>query len=235
VPVNDEQTNMELYHAIPNIEGLSFNDVYITSGKSSVVNDLKKIQLLPSKESLYYNDDLSNSRGGDWNVHYNSTVRMHFDVTDTTSERVVEKAKNGALRLLNLSLDERSKIKGLKGYNGQTLGAGLTIVGTEQGNVKEIIGDLSIMGFTFKIHAGKKGIYASVKSPLAFKKAVTMATYGPNNYSLEVDVVVRSSIGQKSTIKTSTLKVVVDGSSKDLNAIAGKLDVQLVPHITQLD
>lgn len=217
IPVVNKE-GLELYHAVPEVSGINFNSMHLVGGKSSTIDSLKEIRVEESKKNMYY-------EGKD---HYISYVIVRLEVRDTTMERVVSKAKNGSLKLLTLSADEMSKIKGLKGCDGKFLGAGLEIKADSKGNATEIVGNLTIMGFVFNIHAGKDGVYATTKSPLEFQKAVSMATYGEHNYDLEMSFAVESVIGEQSSIRSFGIKKRIEDIGGTITSSAEKLKVTIV-------
>ncbi len=219
VPFLDEHTGLEMFHAVPKVEGIAFNHLHCLDAKSSKVDSLKEIRTTIAKQAQYY-QEASNLI---------SKVILRLGVTDTTEERVVVNAKNGGLDVVSLSMDARNSIKGLSGYNGQTLGTNLKIKGDKKGNVKELIGSIDILGFSFKIHAGKEGIYGTVKSPLAFQEAVTMQTYGSFSYDLTLTFTIESVIGQRHQVNVIGLEHDDRKAGGELVLAASKLKVELTP------
>jgi hypothetical protein len=79
-----------------------------------------------------------------------------------------------------------NKIKGLTGYNGNMLGAGLKVIADKHGNTKELKGTIKLLGFSFNVYAGEDGVYLTCASPMKFKKEVKLRMDGPDNYSLTI-------------------------------------------------
>jgi hypothetical protein len=145
------------------------------SSKSTTIDTLDEFTVGAPK----FNYDSSSSSCVSW-------VTMRIKVTDTIQMRVVEGAKSGSLQIFDLSLDAMNKIKGLTGYNGNMLGAGLKVIADKHGNTKELKGTIKLLGFSFNVYAGEDGVYLTCASPMKFKKEVKLRMDGPDNYSLTI-------------------------------------------------
>jgi len=126
-------------------------------------------------------------------------VTWHLEVTDTSSETVIQEKMAAIYDYLNINVGDvvtGGKLKEVLGEDTalgeDLLEAGIKFVGTDNGNLKEIVGEITILGFTFEVGWGQDGGVARFKNPLAAIEEKRQFTYGSSSFSLYLSCDVKS-------------------------------------------
>jgi hypothetical protein len=118
-------------------------------------------------------------------------VTWKLTVEDTSSERVIQEKMNAVVNYLDCNLGDMltkgamSKAFGKDSMlGGNFLAAKVKLVGNDYGGLKEIIGEVTILGMTFQAGWGENGGILKFKNPLAVQKEERQYTYGSGTFHL---------------------------------------------------
>lgn len=172
--VKKDKNGRELYVPIPNAEKklakqdsssykVSLDDVFV--GKTTYTS----------------NDELE----------ARTLVTWKLTIEDTSSQTVIQEKMNAVIDYLDCNLGDMltegamSKAFGKDSMlGGDFLKAKVKLVGNDYGGLKEIIGEVTILGLTFEAGWGENGGILKFKNPLAVQKEKRQYTYGSGTFNL---------------------------------------------------